>query len=345
MILFQCRTPFIIECDADVSQIATKIELFIWRLNESEPATPTKVIEKSVFSPTQYVNRYNISPFVADMIDSFDVDRCVYNVKIVKYYKLTDTWILDETLRYVSSYGYQGTIIVVNPTILYWGIDFRYTLPLDTIGFDFVYPSLDILFDFDIYSDFRVQYISALGTEEVDFTGSGIKLLRVPITSSNEFFINGNDVKLYYSNDGITYTLFSFIRGFYPECEPKYKPYILEYINIAGGLSKITFFKKSSIADEFKGSDYNLQGSKQQFNLNGTQTIKLNTGWVNESMTYLIKQMMLSEKKHLISNDSVFDKLVTCKTTSMQEKTHLNDRLINYEIEFEVATPIIQNYV
>ncbi len=36
---------------------------------------------------------------------------------------------------------------------------------------------------------------------------------------------------------------------------------------------------------------------------------------------------------------------VVIKNSSFIEKTNLNDKVINYEFDFESATPLIQNYV
>ena len=74
MNVFNCRSPFIVTVDGDSAQVATKIELFIWKVGETEPEIPTKVIEKTKYSDTQYVNYYNISPFVYDLINPFSDD-------------------------------------------------------------------------------------------------------------------------------------------------------------------------------------------------------------------------------------------------------------------------------
>ena len=99
-----CRTPFIVACDFDPLQIATKIEMTIWPLGETEPLAPTKVLEKVAFSPTQYANYYNVSPFIADQIDF--IAYPAVNVTIERYYKLDTEWIYDSRLIYVFTYGY-----------------------------------------------------------------------------------------------------------------------------------------------------------------------------------------------------------------------------------------------
>jgi hypothetical protein len=343
MILFYCRTPFIIEVDADASQIATKIELFIWNLGATEPTTPTHIIEKEIFTPTQYVGRYNISPFVADKTSN---TNRVVNVKVKKYYKLVTDWILDEELEYVSAYGYVNTGggAIGLPTTLenfyYYKIYFR---PNDFIGYDFLIPKIDVVFDFDLYTTLRVVYTSALGTDFVDYTGTGVELVQVPLTIDNAFFVDGNQAQLQYF-DGTNYIPYE-AHNIENVCEPKFIPFVVSFINSRGGFSYITFFKKSTIGNEVKGTDYNLQGLKQSLNINGTQNVKLNTGWVNEEIKQVIKELLLSEYVYLISADTITAGQAVVKTSSFIEKTNLNDKVINYEIDFELSTPLIQNYV
>jgi hypothetical protein len=351
-----CRTPFIVACDFDPLQIATKIELFIWNLGETEPTTPTKVLEKVTFSPTQYANYYNISPFVADKIE-FIIKPAV-NVKVKKYYKLDTDWIAEvEELNNIFTYGYStgGGI---------FGIDFlalksdreikKYTFPNNFLLGDII-PTVDFLFDFDVYDHFRVLYSSALGSETIDYTGTGIELNRIPLAYTSAEFINGNFVYIQTFN-GLSYDTIDSFRVV-TECEPKFNPFIIRFVNDLGGIDQMNFFKKSTKSFEVKGNDYDIThfttypttnpylGQSQVFNKNGTQTIKLNSGWISESEVQLIKQISLSE--NLIMMDTVDASFVSVKlkNATFVEKTKLNDRVLNYEIELEYANPMINNIV
>jgi hypothetical protein len=342
MNLFYCRTPFIIEVDADASQIATKIELFIWNLGATEPTTPTHIIEKEIFTPSQYKGKYNISPFVADKTSN---TNRVVNVKVVKYYKLVTDWVLDEELEYVSAYGYVNTGggAIGLFTTLIGEYDKRYFRPTDFIVENFLIPKIDVVFNFDFSTTLRVVYTSSLGSETIDYTGIGVELVQVPLTIDNAFFIDSNQIQLQYfdGTDYIPYETYNIENV----CEPKFIPFVVSFINSRGGFSYITFFKKSTIGNEVKGTDYNLQGLKQSLNINGTQNVKLNTGWVNEEIKQVIKELLLSEYVYLISADTITAGQAVVKTSSFIEKTNLNDKVINYEIDFELSTPLIQNYV
>ena len=120
----------------------------------------------------------------------------------------------------------------------------------------------------------------------------------------------------------------------------------------------MTLFKTSTESINVKSSDYNTNtftngypmydeylGQKRIFNKNGTKTIKCNTGWLSETDNINIQDIFLSEMLYLTSADGTIDAAVTLKSTSQQFKTHLNDKVINYELEFEVASSLINNVV
>ena len=69
------------------------------------------------------------------------------------------------------------------------------------------------------------------------------------------------------------------------------------------------------------------------------QTIKCNTGWVDENYSELIQDLLLSEVV-LLDN-----KPVIVKSQSFDIKTSLKDKNINYEIEFEFNYGLINDVV
>jgi hypothetical protein len=86
--------------------------------------------------------------------------------------------------------------------------------------------------------------------------------------------------------------------------------------------------------------DYSIyQAQTKSFNINGQQSVKLNTGWVDENYSDLITDLLLSETILLDG------KPVELKTTSTELKTSLKDKMINYEIEFDYAFNFINDVV
>jgi hypothetical protein len=140
----------------------------------------------------------------------------------------------------------------------------------------------------------------------------------------------------------LLYTLFA-----EPVCETKYTPVICSFINRFGGWEYITFFKAKSETYDVKSKDYSLlpdaldynplRGQKQKFNFTGTKAVKLNTGWVDETMSDIIEQLFNSETI-LLDNVSAI-----LKSSNFQIKTHLKDRVINYELDFEYNFNTINN--
>jgi hypothetical protein len=91
---------------------------------------------------------------------------------------------------------------------------------------------------------------------------------------------------------------------------------------------------------KFVNYDYR-RGQTKPFNINGNGSIKVNTGWVTEDYFEWVQDMMLSDTI-LYTNDEI---PVTIKTTSMQKRTSINDKNINYTLEFEFANKLINNIV
>ena len=135
-------------------------------------------------------------------------------------------------------------------------------------------------------------------------------------------------------------------RRFYPQCEAKYTPSVMQFINKNGTWESITFFKKSestinTTTNEFRrslgssssaGFSYDTTSHKyQRINTNGRKAFTLNTGWVGEDYDTIMEQMLMSERVLL-------DGLpVNVTTSSLTLQKVVNDKTINYTIEVEEA--------
>ena len=80
-----------------------------------------------------------------------------------------------------------------------------------------------------------------------------------------------------------------------------------------------------------------LRNVRQVFNVNGTETITCNTGWVPEAYGDIMKQLLLSEK--ILLNDEPV--IVQSKDIKLQK--NINDKNINYNLTFRYANPVL-NY-
>ena len=146
-------------------------------------------------------------------------------------------------------------------------------------------------------------------------------------------------------------------------CEPKYNVVDCLFINKWGCWDSFSFVKKSinslnTTSSSYKRSvgfvdrgpfgigtpTYNYDTKEHQkvvYNKNANKSITVNTGFVDESFNLLLEEMMVSEKIYLIINDEVYPVLIN--TNSVEYKTSVNDKLINYTIDFEFAYDLIQN--
>lgn len=137
---------------------------------------------------------------------------------------------------------------------------------------------------------------------------------------------------------------------FTPICEAKYTPVVIDFINKYGAWQREFFFKASKSTLAIESSDYNvmqssassydvLQGQKRTFNSNARETISVNSGYVNEDFSSNIKQLLMSERV-LVDN-----KPAICKTKSLELMKNINNHMINYSLEFELAYNTINNVI
>jgi hypothetical protein len=196
------------------------------------------------------------------------------------------------------------------------------------------------------YSDLRGRNI--VNTVIVAITDSASKtMLKIPFTTTLNKYDKGNNLELKFTKADTTVYSYSF--KVLPVCEPKYTPIVCTFINRFGGWEFLTFFKAQTSNYNVKGTSYNLlpdsidynatKGQSKSFNINGKQSIKLNTGWLPEDYNDVIQDLLLSENVLL---DGV---PVEVKTQSQSIRTSLQDRNINFEIEFDYAFNLINNVV
>ena len=130
----------------------------------------------------------------------------------------------------------------------------------------------------------------------------------------------------------------------------KYTPYKVVFVNKFGALQDLYFSRKSIKSIKTKGETYksNLvnydtltydtsRHQVSQYNKLGKESIVLNTGFLSDEYNEVIKQLMLSEQVWLIASDSDDVYPVIPKTQSATYKTSINDKLVQYTIDFDFA--------
>ena len=141
-------------------------------------------------------------------------------------------------------------------------------------------------------------------------------------------------------------------------CEPKYDVIDCLFINKFGYWDSFSFLKKSieqfDVTDSFYNTlvgdvvdgayTYNVNDrQKVRFNTNGMKSMTVNTGFVNESFSLLLQEIMMSEAIYLIINDEFYP--VNINTKSVQLLKSVNDKNINYQMSFEFAYNEIQSAI
>ena len=134
--------------------------------------------------------------------------------------------------------------------------------------------------------------------------------------------------------------------------ECKYEPYKVTFVNKFGALQDLWFFKRTNEAlttktEKFKrnivvGGSYDTSRHQQKIlTKNGSEKLTLNTGFYPEEYNEVFKQMQLSEDCWIEINSQTLP--INVSSSSLNYKTHLNDKLINYTIEIDFAFDTINN--
>lgn len=154
-------------------------------------------------------------------------------------------------------------------------------------------------------------------------------------------------------------------RRFYVQCEPKYTPVQLQFINRYGMWDTLTFFKASrqsvnvtkenyrQVVGSADSSGYNwntYSRGARTYNHSLTKRTTLNTGLVDESLSDTIEDMLISDfilmtiDRTTVRVSDTYTigqnfRAITIDTNSVDIQKHINDRTINYTMDVSFATP------
>ena len=134
--------------------------------------------------------------------------------------------------------------------------------------------------------------------------------------------------------------------------ECKYNPYKVTFVNKFGTLQDLWFFKRSNLSLQTQQESYKANivtngtysiNSRQKtvFNKTGMERLQLNTGFYPESYNEIFRQLTLSEEVWIKYDGDTLP--ITVMSSSLNYKTSVNDKLINYTIDVEFANNKINN--
>lgn len=352
------RSPFNITIN-EANQTETKIELRIWNGTGSAPVAPTYTLSKLIPSITNRSTTYNISPFIKEYLshayfgNNFSQDNAFSpnlewcNVQVKKFRKITSSFVqVGSTLTY---YGFDGYNLyteqlnmdlgnyLLKPKTYYYYYDAGANLsaePLKRAGSIMWYNP----------GGYKMRY-TELNTGTVHTYTTSISGIMLNYRVKTSFYSNGNKLEILNASDVVQYTA-----TFKPKTECKYTPVCCDFINRYGAWQREYFFKASKNSINIQNSEYNLmvsdivtpdvlEGQRKTFNTNYEETITVNTDWVSEDFSDNLRELMTSERI-LLDN-----RPVKLNTKSIELQKQINTKMINYTLEFQYATDIINNVV
>lgn len=372
MKVVKVRSPFIIEIPSQGStHTGSRIILTVWNNGGTEPISGQSgyySLSKNNPSTTQKNTIYNVSNYVKEFIENIKPTKTIGDLSA----GVED---VNEWCKFrVKKYWYNGTTYTELSNIQYVGINGfsnysdgnqnpaevnGFILTNDAINKNILKTTSTSKNYFNFLIDVPSGGLMSCNYSSLDGGGStginfgtlvGIYNYKIPLTNYPEsnFLENGCRVRVrvFNASFAIIYEKYVYVNAL-EEC--KYTPVECSYINRYGGWEFLTFFKAKSNSISVKGTDYKLTqsainyntaiGQFKTFNTNGKQTVKLNTGFVDENYSELITDLLLSETVLLDG------KPVTVKSQSSDLKTTLKDKNINYEVEFEYAFNLINDII
>ena len=139
--------------------------------------------------------------------------------------------------------------------------------------------------------------------------------------------------------------------------ECRYEPKKITFVNKFGVLQDMYFFKKMVEQMTTKRESYKANTltnsnqydttvhTKRDFNITANESMTLSSGFLSESYNEVFKQLMLSEKVWITNTTNTEEQVlpINIKTSDITYKTSLNDKLVEYTIEFENSYNVLND--
>ena len=371
--IINTRSPFYVKIAADPLS-SVELKLYAWEgLVGARPASPEYTLTKSELSNDNYVV-FEISELLRDFLYTKYYTEAVDVIWVQWSYNIDGGGATFETAHLaIDGFGYfeEG----INPRTSIDPQDASYTPMLlqDNITVYFVKgeeiklpiwaetePFIDFTFtggdsvEWQLVDDFWDEYdvtwnSSLVDVQITDNGNSNQKIQYLGIAPTDG--IETGDTAVISSTIGnaqsITVT-------FKEICELKYTPIRTVYYNKYGAIQDLWTVKKSTKSLSQTSSNYKsniidlstlsystYDHSNQRFDVQGQESISVSTGYMDESINDPVKQLMLSEQVWVEIGSDTYP--VVVKTSSLTEKTSVNDKLVAYTFEFDFANGKIQN--
>jgi hypothetical protein len=330
-------------------------DLDIWiydgQFTADRPTSSTYAINKAKLTGEQHI-RFEISELIKDYIDvEFNNNYSSISTHIWVYWRLVrafDDLKSDTTTGYrLASTGYGYFKDGINPVLglgkqmdnqyLYVPTDENVTVPV---------------------------YIGENGVSSLLFKKNGSTIAtHTPTLITTPVNENPDDLIVYYQNNNnpdqivITYngsdTQTITVAASYEDqtCSStsRFTPYKVSFINKYGVVQDIWFYKKrkDSISIQRESYrintvtvtndtsiNYNYQDSTDKLlNIDIDKSFSMNTGYINEEYNQTLQELLISEHAWITEGGQAYP--IIPQTGSLSFKTSLNDKLIDYTIDFK----------
>jgi hypothetical protein len=147
-----------------------------------------------------------------------------------------------------------------------------------------------------------------------------------------------------YQNQGATIKRFGCEKYGYVKCVFINKFGVHEELFFFGKLIEAISSTKESYKSNITGNNGTYSSNKHQvrsYNAQGKTSYTLNTGFVGEEINETVKQLMLSEQVWLVIDSDIVPVMATSSSATF--KTSLNDKMVDYTIDFEQANDLISS--
>jgi hypothetical protein len=328
------------------------LQIFVWDgVKATPPSEPSYEITKQNIATSSGNDKINIAMLVNDYIDFtpesvtfldlYNANNQVW-IKTQVIYTTTDeddlnVVQLESTNLMLQGYGYgldgENSQPPTNK-ILLSGTEFKvsrsgyFSLPI-------MLPEATID-EVTIKSYPNNQIDETLETRSTTTSGEMVQIVWIDVSDAT----TDETIEIVYNGETITLLITD-------EC--RYTPLDIAFQNKEGAMQIMTFFKAKtesmSVTSETFESDRGqpIDGNHQMvtYNVQANSKFRMNSGFIDESMNETFKQLFLSERVWQFDGTNYIPLKLGSK--SLEYKTRMKDRLINYEVEFEYAFNDINN--
>ena len=339
------KSPFLVSIN-EASQTAAKVEIYLTTYSSGITfgANPDYTLSKSIASSNNTTCHFNVAPYIENYISNasyginistepkyLDTNRYCY-ARIKRYKIISGTSTLIDSTDYTCFNGYVYNTEGINVDLG------AYLLDEGTYYYDNSLNAGD--FVVENTSGWKYKYTDLVTGINRTYTTSSTRVFQ-PFRVYSSYIANGNKLEILNASNTVLKTYY-----FKPKELNKYTTVTIDFVNKYGAFQREFLIGASTDSLNVTNLEYKSYRAEQRtfssqedltkiLNSNGIETIKCNTGWVEESFKETIKQILLSDRI-LINNRPA---KITTKQVDLQK--NINNKMINYPLEFQYTNFVI----